>query len=185
MKLSESTKKLTRLIPEEAIREKILELGNSITSDYRDKLPLVIIAPLRGSFIFAADLVRAIDLPLRVDFMEVSSYGNEMHSSGNVKIHKDLRDDIAGCHVIIAEDIIDTGLTLNTLLAMLQTRNPASLEIASFLIKPHKHALSIKPKYIGFSIDDSFVVGYGLDYRGFLRNTSSIYSVSDPSVLEF
>lgn len=181
---SQAAEKLTTLIDQEKIAQRVCELGEEITRDYSDKLPLKIIAPLRGSVVFLTDLIRCIDLPLSIDFLEVSSYGNQMQSTGNVKIVKDLRDDIADEHVIIVEDIIDTGLTLNTLMEMLKTRRPASLEISSLLVKPDKHDLAYPIRYSGFHIEDKFVIGYGLDYKGRLRNLPYIAAVENAEDLK-
>ena len=165
-------------ISAQALAARVQELGEQISKDYADKAPLRIIGTLKGSFIFLADLIREIRIPVKVDFMEVSSYGNTMASSGNIKIVKDLSHDISGENVIIAEDIIDTGLTLNNVMSMLYTRNPASLEIVSLLVKSQKMKLDFPVKYTGFDIEDHFVVGYGLDYQGYLRNLPYIGSIS-------
>lgn len=167
------------LIHEEQLRKRIREMGRQISQDYAGREPLRLVGALKGCFVFMADLVREITIPVRVDFMEISSYGNAMQSSGNVKIIKDLTNDIAGEHVLIAEDIIDTGLTLNFVMDMLSARAPASIEICSLLVKPAKMKLNYPIKYKGFEIEDHFVVGYGLDYKGFLRNLPYIGAVSN------
>jgi len=176
-------KDIPLLLDEEQIRRKVKKMGYQISRDYENKAPLRLIGALKGCFVFMADLIRAIDIPVKVDFMEISSYGNEMASSGNVKIVKDLTHNIAGEHVLIAEDIIDTGLTLNHVMDMLSTRNPASLAITSLLIKPSKQQLKYPVKYVGFEIPDDFVVGYGLDYSGYMRNLPYIGKVTDSTQL--
>ena len=125
---------------------------------------------MKGCFVFQADLLRAIDISVKVDFIEVSSYGNAMESSGNIKIIKDLTHNIENEHILVAEDIIDTGLTLNHVLDLLRTRKPKSIGICTLLIKSEKQQLKYTAKYVGFEIEDDFVVGYGLDYSGYMRN---------------
>lgn len=166
------------LVSEAQIKQRIKEIGKQISQDYAGREPLRLVGALKGCFVFMADLLREITIPVRVDFMEISSYGSAMVSSGNVKITKDLSHDIKGEHVLIAEDIIDTGLTFNFLMDMLQSRGPASIEICSLLVKPAKMKLNHPIRYTGFEIDDYFVVGYGLDYKGFLRNLPYIGAVS-------
>jgi len=162
------------LISEEQIQQRVQELGQEIGRDYQGKLPIVI-GLLKGSCIFVADLVRAIPLHLTVDFMGISSYGAGTKSSGVVKITKDLEETIEGRHVIIAEDIIDTGLTLNYLLKMLKQRNPASIKVCTLLNKQARRLLEVEQVgYIGFEIEDHFVVGYGLDYVQKFRNLPCI-----------
>lgn len=171
------------LISEEQIRARIAELGAQIGKDYRGKLPIVV-ALLKGSGIFIADLVRAIPLHLTMDFMGISSYGAGTKSSGVVKITKDLEETIEGRHVIIAEDIIDTGLTLSYLMKMLKQRNPASIKVCTLLNKQARRLLEVENVgYVGFEIDDHFVVGYGLDYIQKFRNLPCI-GVLKPSVYQ-
>ncbi|MFH1729195.1 MAG: hypoxanthine phosphoribosyltransferase [Pseudomonadota bacterium] len=165
------------LISEEDVLKRVKELGTQISKDYEGK-SLTVIGVLKGSFLFQADLVRYIDVPVQVDFLEVSSYGNETKSSGVVKFVKDLTHSIEGLDVLIVEDIIDSGLTMNYLLNNLKTRNPASLKVCTLLEKPHKTEVPID--YTGFKIEDKFVVGYGLDYRGFYRNTRYIGYFDNP-----
>ncbi|RME89799.1 MAG: hypoxanthine phosphoribosyltransferase [Candidatus Hydrogenedentota bacterium] len=162
--------KIREFISEEAIAKKVKEMGKQISEDYRGREPLHVVGALKGCFIFMADLIRHIEIPVEVDFLEVSSYGDSTESSGNVKIIKDLTQDIAGRHLLLAEDIIDTGLTINRLLDMLSAREPASIHIATLLIKEEKHKLRYPVTYKGFAIHDEFVVGYGMDYRGYYRN---------------
>jgi hypoxanthine phosphoribosyltransferase len=158
------------LVSEERIAAKVAELGARITADYAGR-PITLVSVLKGSLPFMADLMRAIDRPLRIDLMEVSSYGgNATESSGLVRILKDLSASIEGEDVLIVEDIIDTGLTLNYLLRYLRGKNPASLRICTLLDKPARRLVEIPVDYIGFTIPDRFVVGYGLDYGELYRN---------------
>ena len=157
------------LYTEEALQKKVMELGREISADYRDKNP-VFIGVLKGSFMFMADLIRSIDLSCHIEFMGVSSYGSKSETTGAVKITQDLNTDIEGRHVIVIEDILDSGLTLNYLLGYLQGRRPASLEICALLDKPERRRVEIKSRYIGFQIPDAFVVGYGLDFAERYRN---------------
>ena len=158
------------LLSEDDIHEIVARLGAQITADYADKDPLVV-AVLRGAVVFVADLIRAIDCPMEVDFMAVSSYGNDVKSSGVVRIMKDLNTNIEGRHVIIVEDILDSGLTLGYLKEMLEQRGPASVEIAAFTIKDiDGYEAPLKPRYVGCHIPNEFIVGYGLDYAEHYRN---------------
>jgi len=157
------------LYSEEAIRAKVKEIGAEICRDYRNRKVLMV-GILNGCFPFIADLVRAIDAPIEVDFMSVSSYGGGMQSSGVVRILKDLNKTIVGRHVLLVEDIIDTGLTGRYLLENLQTRHPASLEVCSLLDKRDARAEEVPIRYVGFDCPLEFVVGYGLDYDGLYRN---------------
>ncbi len=146
------------------------ELGAQITADYRGRGELVLVGVLRGSFPFIADLCRCIDLPVEVDFLGLSSYGTRAESSGIVRMTQDLSEPVKGKHVLVVEDIVDTGLTMKYLLANLQTREPASVRIASLLHKPEGMKVEVPIDYVGFTIPNRFVVGYGLDYAGKLRN---------------
>ncbi len=158
------------LISEEEIREKAHELGQTISEDYAGK-DLVLVSVLRGAILFVADLIRAISIPLTVDFMAISSYGPSTDTSGIVKVVKDLEENIMGKHVLIVEDIIDTGLTLNYLIRNLRSREPASLDVCVLLDKSARRIVYNLPiKYKGFDVPDAFVVGYGLDYRQKYRN---------------
>jgi hypoxanthine phosphoribosyltransferase len=140
-----------------------------ITKDYRDK-PLVLICVLKGSFVFASDLARAIDLPLRIDFLGVRSYGEGTETSGVVQITQDLSRPIENEHVLIVEDIVDTGLTIAHLMDLLRTRQPRSVKVCSLLHKPVRARVQVKIDYLGFTIEDKFVVGYGLDFAERYRN---------------
>lgn len=157
------------LLSADVIAARVKELGAAITADYADK-ELAIVAVLAGSFIFAADLSRHIDLPLSVDFLGVRSYGDSTSTSGVVRITHDLMRPIEGKHVLIVEDIVDTGLTIRFLMDNLLTRRPASLRLASLLNKPERARVSVPIDYLGFTIEDVFVVGYGLDYAQRYRN---------------
>jgi hypoxanthine phosphoribosyltransferase len=158
------------LLSEEQIAAKVADLGARISADYAGR-PVTLVSVLKGSLPFMADLMRAIDLPLRIDLMEVSSYGgNATESSGLVRILKDLSASIEHEDVLIVEDIIDTGLTLNYLLRYLRGKNPRSLRVCTLLDKPARRLVDIQVDYVGFTIPDQFVVGYGLDYAEYYRN---------------
>jgi hypoxanthine phosphoribosyltransferase len=157
------------LISEEEIQAKLKEMGEAITEDYQGK-DLLVVGVLKGAFMVMADLARYIDLPIEFDFMAVSSYGASTQSSGVVRILKDLDQEIAGKHILIVEDIIDSGLTLSYLIKSLNVRKPASIEIAALLWKEGIQRVPINVKYPGFSIGPEFVIGYGLDYAGKYRN---------------
>jgi hypoxanthine phosphoribosyltransferase len=169
------------LISEEDIAKRIRELGDEITAEYAGK-ELVLVGVLKGSCVFLADLMRAIDLPLTIDFMSVSSYKDGMKSSGDVEILKDLSKPIRDKYVIIVEDIVDTGLTLTRLVEILDSRGAASIKIASFLDKPEPRIKKdLKIDYTGFVIENNFVVGYGLDAAGRYRNLPFIAIVKNPA----
>ena len=157
------------LISAEEIAAKLTEMGSQISNDYRDK-DLLVVGVLKGAFMVMADLARKIDVPVEFDFMAVSSYGASTQTSGVVRILKDLDHEIAGRHVLIVEDIIDSGLTLNYLLKSLSVRKPASLGIAALLVKGGIQRVPLDVRYTGFTIGPEFVVGYGLDYGGKFRN---------------
>ncbi len=161
------------LLSREKIQKRVQELGEQITNEYQGK-SLVLACILRGSFIFAADLARQIRLPAQVEFLAASSYHSGTESTGNVQIRQDFEIDIAGSHVLLVEDIMDTGLTLLRLTRMLSVRNPASLKIVTLLDKPERRKVDITPDYYGFEIPDKFVVGYGLDFNGKYRNLPDI-----------
>ncbi len=164
------------LISAEEIDEKLAEMGAAITRDYKGK-DLLLIGILKGAFVVMADLARHIDLPVEFDFMAVSSYGSATKSSGVVRILKDLDQEISGCHVLIVEDIVDTGLTLNYLLRNLMARRPLSLSLAALLIKDGVDRPPLDVKYEGFHIPPKFVVGYGLDLEGKYRNLPYVAEV--------
>jgi hypoxanthine phosphoribosyltransferase len=168
------------MITEEEIKEKVKELGQQITLDYNGE-EILVVGILKGAFIFMADLVRQIDLPLEVDFMDVSSYGHSTESSGEVRILKDLDHSIEGKNVLVVEDIVDSGLTLNYLSEILRKRGPKSIKICCLLDKPARRKSTIKPDYFGYAIDDHFVVGCGLDYAEHYRDYPAV-CVLKPSV---
>jgi hypoxanthine phosphoribosyltransferase len=157
------------IIREDEIQNRISEIAASITADYEGKDPLLVCV-LKGAVFFMADLVRRIEIPCELDFMAVSSYGSATDSSGVVRILKDLDAYIVDRHVIIVEDIVDSGLTLSYLRKNLTARNPASVEVATLLTKPARREVDIRCKYVGFEVPDKYVVGYGLDYAESYRN---------------
>lgn len=157
------------LVTEQQLQQKIQELGAAISRDYAGK-DLLLVAILKGSVVFMADLMRAVTIPCNIDFMVVSSYGKGTNTSGLVKIVKDLDQDLNGKHVLIVEDILDTGVTLSNLVPMLKMRNPASVKICTILDKPSRRKADIEADYRGYQIPDEFAVGYGLDYAENYRN---------------
>ena len=157
------------LCTEQQLREKIAELGAAITKDYAGK-DLLMVSILKGSVMVMADLMRAVDLPLQIDFMNVSSYGSGTETKGAVKILKDLDVDIKGKNLLIVEDILDSGVTLHNLMNLLRQREPASIEICTLFSKPSRRKVEVEAKYIGFEIPDAFIVGYGLYYDERFRN---------------
>ena len=169
------------LLNAETIAARVRELGRDISERYQDR-SLVLVAVLKGSFIFVADLARAIDLPLEMDFMAVSSYGNATESSGVVRVLKDLDAPIAGRDVLIVEDIVDSGRTLSYLVELLQQRGPASIEICALLTKPERAEVDVDARYIGFEIPNRFVVGYGLDYAERYRNLEYICCLDEANL---
>jgi len=152
------------IISEEKLKERVRELGREISADFRGKDP-IIVSILRGGFIFTADLVRFLDFPHEIDFISVSSYGDGTSSSGVVRLLRDLTTNVQGRHLLVVDDIIDTGLTINYLAENLRLRSPASLTIVALLEKQIKREIDLPTKYVGFRIPDTFVVGYGLDFN--------------------
>lgn len=166
--------KLEVMISAEEIRRRVKEMGREIDADYPDG-PIYLLSILKGSFMFLADLARAIERhSVRIEFMGISSYGRDKTSSGQVRVTKDLDVSLEGHHVLIVEDIVDSGVTLTYLTRVLAQRKPASLRIATLLDKPDRRIAPVDVKYIGFQIEDRFVVGYGLDYAEDYRNLASI-----------
>jgi hypoxanthine phosphoribosyltransferase len=157
------------LFDEAAIKKRVCELGRQITEDYQGK-PLTVLGVLTGGFVFAADLIRAVNLPLCVEFIGLRSYGSARQTSGAVEITLDVKHPVEDQHVLIVEDIVDTGLTLSYLMKNLQTRNPLSIKLAALLHKPSKTVQPVRIDYLGFTVPDRFVAGYGLDDAGLLRN---------------
>lgn len=170
------------LYSKQELEETVARLGREITKDYQGKTP-VLVAVLKGAFIFMADLVRAIEIPCTVDFMVVSSYGKSTQTSGSVKIIKDLDTNIEGKDVIIVEDILDSGITLSNLIRVLNQRHPASIKICTLFDKPARHKVDIQVDYNGLEVPDEFIVGYGLDYAEIYRNYPEI-AVLKPEVYE-
>jgi hypoxanthine phosphoribosyltransferase len=165
------------MISAKTIAARIEDLARDIRKEYPDTDKLVVIGLLRGSFVFIADLVRELDMNVEVDFLEVSSYGDGMESSRNVKIYKDLRGDIEGRDVLVVEDIVDTGHTLTSVLDLLKSRHPRKLETIALLDKPVRREVELKATWTGFEIPDAFVVGYGIDFAQANRNLPYIGSV--------
>ncbi|MCR1901338.1 hypoxanthine phosphoribosyltransferase [Ligilactobacillus apodemi] len=170
------------LYSQQEIEEITAKLGKQITTDLKDKNPLVICV-LKGAVLFMADIVRQIDTYCELDFMDVSSYGDATESSGEVKIVKDLDVSVKGRHVLIVEDIIDTGRTLERLVELLKHRQAASVKICTLLDKPERRVKSVVPDYVGFEVPNEFVVGYGLDYTGHYRNLPYV-GILKPEVYE-
>ncbi len=171
--------KVTRkMITEEQLAQKVEELAKQIEKDYEGQ-SLLVVGILKGASVFVSDLIRKINLDVNIDFMSVSSYGNGTESSGTVKILKDLDVDIEGKNVLIVEDIIDSGLTLSNLVAALQTRSPKSLKICTLLDKPQRRTANIPVDYVGFVIEDKFIVGYGIDWAEKYRNLPYIGVVEE------
>ena len=169
---------IDEMISAKAIAARVEALAREIAEFYEGTDKLVVIGLLRGSFVFIADLVRELDLPVEVDFLEASSYGNATESSREVRILKDLSGgEIAGRDVLVVEDIVDTGRTLKHVLAILKTRRPGRLEVCALLDKPSRREVDVKAKWIGFEIPDEFVVGYGIDYAQRNRNLPHIGKV--------
>lgn len=161
--------KISVLIPEDEIETRVCELGAQISEDFRGE-PVKLICILKGSAFFACELAKRITVPVMLDFMQVSSYGNKTVSSGNIRIKKDLDEPLEGENVIIVEDIIDSGRTLSKLVPMLKERNPKEIRVCTLLSKPERREVDIDVAYNGFTIPDKFVVGYGLDYDQRYRN---------------
>lgn len=171
------------LISAEELQAKVAELGARISRDYAGK-DLVMVGVLRGAVVFIADLLRELTVPCEIDFMAVSSYGSARDTSGVVRILKDLDDSITGRHVLIVEDIVDSGLTLNYLMRNLQARDPASLEVCSLLTKPDRRRVEVPIRYTGFEIPNAFVVGYGLDHAQRYRNLGHVALLPDDQLPE-
>ena len=166
------------LISREEIDLMCRRLGEQISQDYNGR-EVILIGVLKGAYVFMADLARYLSIPCRVDFMSVSSYGSGTRSSGIVRITKDLDSDISGNHVIIVEDIVDSGLTLNHLRQLLGTRKPASIAVCAAFDKPERRKVNVTVEYVGMKIPDAFIVGYGLDYDGKYRNLPDVSILCD------
>lgn len=174
--------KVEVLYDRDTLRKKVAEMGKKISEDYKGR-ELLVVGILKGAFVFMADLIREIDVPVELDFMDVSSYGLSTSSSGEVRIVKDLEYSIKDRDVLIVEDIVDTGLTLKYISEILKNRNPKSVRIACLLDKPSRRKADIYPDYVGYSIPDKFVVGYGLDYAEQYRHYPAI-CILKPAVYE-
>ena len=170
--------KFVPMITESDLQKRIEELGKQISEDYKNKLP-IFIGVLNGSFMFLSDLLKNVDVHCEMDFLKLSSYGDEKLSSGKVKMLKELNADISERHVIVVEDIVDSGLSLSYMKRLLEQFNPASIRYASLLVKPGSLKYDVKIDYIGFEISNEFVIGYGLDYAQKYRNLRSIYVLSE------
>jgi hypoxanthine phosphoribosyltransferase len=166
------------LVSSEDLRRRVAELGGEISADYAGR-DLFMVGVLKGAVLFLADLMRSIEVPCEVDFMAVSSYGSQTDSSGVVRIMKDLDAPIEGRDVLIVEDIIDSGLTLQYLMRNLRARNPASLEVCALLTKPERLRVDLSPRYVGFEIPDRFAIGYGLDHAQRYRNLAYVAALDE------
>lgn len=166
------------LLSEEDIKNRITQLGKQISEDYKEK-KLLIVSLLKGSFIFTADLVRSIDIPVKVEFMTTSSYGHAEESSGKVNILYDVIGDLSGYHVLVADDITDSGLTMKYVMEHLRKKNPESVKCCVLLDKPDRRVVELVPDYLGFTIPDKFVVGYGLNYGDYFRNIPYVFVVTE------
>ncbi|MEW6701986.1 MAG: hypoxanthine phosphoribosyltransferase [Bacteroidota bacterium] len=172
------TEKFIPFLTEKEIQKRIAEMGKELSEEYKSKLP-IFIGVLNGSFMFMSDLLKKITINCEMDFFKLSSYGDEKISSGRVKMVKDLNADITDRHLVIVEDIIDTGLSINYIEQIIKEHNPASMKVVSLLVKPDSLKYDVKIDYIGFKIPNKFVIGYGLDYAQKYRNLSSIYVLSE------
>ena len=175
--MSQSNYVVDTLISAKSIAARIEHLAKEIELEFKETDKLIVVGLLRGSFVFIADLAREIDLPVEIDFLEASSYGNQMESSREVRILKDLNDEISRKDVLVVEDIVDTGHTLHHVLNLLKSRNPNRIEACALLDKPLRREVEVKSRWIGFEIPDEFVVGYGIDYAQRDRNLSYIGKV--------
>ena len=172
------TKKWEVLCSEEQIASRLKELGSEISKDYEGK-KLLVVSLLKGSFIFCADLVRNITVPVKIEFMTTSSYGHGEKSSGNVKVVSDVNSDLEGYDVLIVDDITDTALTMSHVIKHLKAKNPNSVKSCVLLDKPSRRKVELVPDYCGFEIEDKFVVGYGLNYGDYYRNIPYVFNVTN------
>lgn len=171
-------KKKKILFTREELAEKNRELGEKISEDYKDK-DLLVVSLLKGAFVFTADLVREIEVPVEIDFMTTSSYGHEEESTGKVKLISDINTAVEGRDVLIVDDIMDSGYTMEKVKDYLASKNPSSIKICTMLDKPSRRQVDLEPDYVGFSIPDLFIVGYGLNYGDHYRNIPYIFSFED------
>jgi len=169
------------LFPRDAIKKRVEELAGRISADYKDR-ELIVIGILKGAFVFMADLIRAFSIPCRIDFVRVASYGAGTESAGRVVLTKDIETSIKGRDILIVEDIVDTGLTLAYLVNWLKERNPQSLKVCAFLDKRKRRKVAFEADYVGFTIDDGFVVGYGLDFNEQSRFLPEVYIIDQQQV---
>jgi hypoxanthine phosphoribosyltransferase len=167
------------LVSEERLQRRIVELAAEISADYAGR-EILVVGVLKGALLFISDLIRRLSVPCTMDFMAVSSYGSSTHSSGVVRILKDLDAPIAGRHVLVVEDVVDSGLTLAYLMKNLRSREPASLELCTLIVKPAGRRLAIDMRYVGFEMPDTFVVGYGLDFEEHYRQLPYIAAFNGP-----
>jgi hypoxanthine phosphoribosyltransferase len=173
---------LRLLLGEDVIAQRVAELGQKIASDYRSSSQVLFVGVLNGAFIFLADIVRQLDFPHAIDFLRVASYGASTETTGAVQIRKDLEISASDRHLVIIEDIVDTGLTLSFLLGHLAGSRPRSIEVCTLLDKPSRRQVDLVPKYVGFTIANEFVVGYGMDYNEKYRHLAGIHvCVPDPT----
>ena len=168
-------KPLTLIIPEDSIRARVKELAEEIERDMGE--PFIVVSLLKGSFVFTADLIREFSIPVKVDFMWVSSYGSSQESSGGVRVIQDLIMDVQGEKVLLVDDILDTGYTLREVVELLKRKNPSVLKVCVFLDKPQRRKVDIKAHYVGFEVPNKFLVGYGLDWDEEGRNLRGVYAV--------
>jgi len=171
--------RLQLIIPADRIQQRVAEMGAQISSDYPEAEPLLLAGVLKGAWVFLADLARAISRPVTIDFLHTSSYGEGNTSSGEAKLVRDLDTSIEGMHVLLVEDIVDTGVTLDYLMRVLSQRRPRSLAIASFLDKPSRRQRQVDIRYRGFEVPNQFVVGYGLDFAGSYRNLPDLCAIRE------
>lgn len=177
--MSIENKRREILLSKSSIEARIDELGKTLTEDYKDK-NLLVVSLLKGSFIFTADLVRRIDLPVRIEFMTTSSYGHSEESSGSVRIVQDINvEDLSQFDVLIVDDITDSALTMTGVLEILSKRNPRSIKACVLLDKPSRRKVDYEPDYVGFEIPDMFIVGYGLNYGDYFRNVDHVFAFVD------
>lgn len=176
--MSIENKRREVLLSREAIEQRVVSLGKTITEAYKDK-NLLVISLLKGSFIFTADLVRKIDLPVRIEFMTTSSYGHDEHTTGKVKVVQDINVDLTEFDVLIVDDITDSALTMTGVIEILSKRNPKSIKACVLLDKPSRRKVMYEPDYVGFEIPDKFIVGYGLNYGDYFRNIDHVFAFVD------
>lgn len=172
------TKVWETLCSEEDIVRRTVELGKQISEDYKDK-KLFVISLLKGSFIFTADLVRKIDIPVKLGFMTTSSYGHSEESSGKINVLADINDDVEGYDILVVDDITDSALTMSFVMNHLKAKKPSSIKCCVLLDKPVRRKVDLVPDYVGFEIDDKFVVGYGLNYGDYYRNIPYVFNVTN------